>query len=134
MSDRFEVRPGRFAGPILASGLVLLLGGIGVLATVVVGGGNPYFGLGVFVGVLVGMLLLGLLLRSKPVDTLASRFGWMTVRDPNDPGDYIAKAMRIKRRHTGTNQPPTVEDLREARESLNTWVPSGPHSARPKQK
>lgn len=123
MADNFDVRPSRLVGPLLATGMVILLGALGVALTIAAGGGNGYIAFGVFLGLILLSPLLGFLVRSRPVNLLASRFGWMTVRDPNDPGDYLPQAMRIKRRY-GTNRPPTVEDLHEAKENLNNWVPA----------
>ncbi|HWL08719.1 MAG TPA: hypothetical protein VNQ76_09950 [Planctomicrobium sp.] len=125
MSHRFDVRPGRLAGPIFASGLVILLGALGVAITVAAGGGDAWITCAVFVGIIFATPLLGLLFRANPGNLLANRFGWMTVRNPNDESDYLPRAMRTRRRHFGTNQPPTVEEIREAKENLNNWVPAG---------
>jgi len=123
MSDKFEVRPGRLAGPLLASGLVILLGALGIALTIAAGGGNGFTAFIVFLAIILCTPLIALLFRSRPVNLLASRFGWMTVRDPNDTGDYVPRAMRQRRRNA-TNHPPTVEEIREVKEGLNNWVPA----------
>jgi len=74
------------------------------------------------------LLLLSILLRriDLPSATLGGIFGRKRKRSL----DYEPRLKKPKSLEFGTNQPPTVEDIREAAESGNNWVPHGSSSGR----
>ncbi|WP_437191820.1 hypothetical protein [Planctomicrobium sp. SH527] len=118
-----DSKPGRLVGPILASSLVVFLGALGISATVAISGKDPGTALLIFLGCLVGTCFLAFLLGNKSVDLLSTRFGWMMSRENRKTTEYIPQAMRIKRRF-GTNLPPSANEIAEAKQSLNSWVPA----------
>ncbi|SFI76205.1 hypothetical protein [Planctomicrobium piriforme] len=123
MTRNFDVRPDRRAGPLLASTLVMLLGAVGASAVIAGSGGDPYIGLLIFLGVIGAALIFGYVMRSTPSTTLTSRFGWLASKDARPADDYLPRAMRIKRSY-GTNHPPTVEEVKDLKGSVNNWVPA----------
>lgn len=79
---------------------------------------------------LSSLLVLGLvlwLLRDKPESPAPKQFSswsWRSRRRHPDPFiDYRPRKRRSQA--VGTNHPPTAERVRELKQSVNTWVPSG---------
>jgi hypothetical protein len=124
MSGKFEGRPDRRAGPLLASSLVMLLGALGIAILAAAGGKDPYIGLFVFLGALGGVLVFGYLVQHLPTGTMSTRFDWMKSKDARPANDYAPQPRRPRRQHYGERQPPSVEDIRDLKEGLNNWVPS----------
>lgn len=130
MARKFESRPDRWAGPLLASTLVMLLGGVGVAVVVAVGGGDPLVCL-VLIGCLIFcVLIFGYLLRAVPSNTLSSQFGWTRSRQARPENEYSPEAIRTRHRY-GTNHPPTVEEIRDMKDGLHNWVPSRDRRQKP---
>ncbi len=82
-------------------------------------------------GILAALVLASLVLRRMelPSDMLMGIFG---SRRRELYEDYVPERRRPKSLKFGTNTPPTVEDIREAANGPNNWVPSSPpRGARP---
>lgn len=123
MSHHFDPRPDRRAGPLLASAMVIFLGGVGVAVVVAAGGGNPEAILFIFGGVILLVLLMSLFGRAVPTGTLERLYGWVGSKQARPAMDYMPKTAREKSIRYGTNQPPSVDELRDLKDGPNTWVP-----------
>lgn len=123
MSGKFQHRPDRRAGPLLASSLVVLLGGLGVAVIVAVGGTDPLLIVLLAAGLALLLLFMGFGLRTTPSSTLSALYGWVRSRNARPPKEY-APRIRREERDYGTNQPPTADELRELKDGTKTWVPS----------
>jgi hypothetical protein len=56
---------------------------------------------------------------------------WRSTHEPPDPADlYQPRRRRRKGAPLGSNQPPTLESVREISESHARWVPHGQHPRR----
>jgi hypothetical protein len=70
-----------------------------------------------------GMALLSLILRLRP--ELPSECLWLFSRGRQTAGaDYVPQIIKSVPTSFGTNRPPTVEEIRELKDSPRTWVPS----------
>jgi hypothetical protein len=80
-------------------------------------------------GILAGILLLlwGMSSprdRSEPRDWLVF---WRKTQEQPDPAElYQPRKRRLKRSPLGSNQPPTLESIREIAQTHARWVPHGP--------
>jgi len=125
----------RVAGSIMASILVLMVGMVGVCAVAFMV--NPeqaptsllvVFGsLALFI-----LLVLGVMPRvSLPTGNVA----WFNRRKARE--EYLGYDPKLDKpvvQRFGTNAPPTVEEVRELKDTNRTWVPSRTVSGRPKPK
>jgi hypothetical protein len=76
-----------------------------------------------------GLALLSLILRLRP--ELPSECLWLFDRGRRTPGgDYVPQIIKTVPTTFGTNHPPTVEEIRELKDSPRTWVPSQSRSGR----
>lgn len=130
MSHRFEFRPDRRAGPLLASAMVIFLGGLGVAIVAAAGGSDPIAVLIIF-GCVIGIVLcLSLFGRAAPSQTLGRLYGWVTSKEARPAMDYVPKTTREKAIRYGTNAPPSADEVRDLKEGLNNWVPGRTPTAR----
>mgnify|MGYP005612205967 CR=1 FL=1 len=121
MRKKFEVRPDRHSGPILAAALVILLGGIGTSTVTGLSGGNAWTVMSLFGGASILILFLGVVLRPK--STLASAFEWVRSKQARPDDAYTPKAVRTRQSY-GDNRPPTAEEVHDLKGGPNNWVPS----------
>jgi len=122
MSHEFHYEPNRRTGSLLASFIVGLLGLVGAAVVVAGGGGDPMIVFGIFgctFGVLVGVLWLG----ARASQSATSIYHWVFSKDSRPSDEYVPRP-RPTRHVYGTNTPPSIDQVRDARESGNTWVPS----------
>jgi hypothetical protein len=76
-----------------------------------------------------GLALLSLILRMRP--ELPSECLWLFSRGRHTAApDYVPRIIRSAPTTFGTNHPPTVEEIRELKDSPRTWVPSQSCSGR----
>jgi hypothetical protein len=76
-----------------------------------------------------GLALLSLLLRVRP--EFPSECLWLFSRGRQTGGaDYVPRIIKSVPTRFGTNRPPTVEEVRELKDSPRTWVPSQSCSGR----
>ncbi|MCA8997242.1 MAG: hypothetical protein KDA80_09650 [Planctomycetaceae bacterium] len=124
MAGNHGIRPDKRSGPLLASALVVFLGGLGVAIIMAAGGADPAAGLTIFGAGLGLIFCLALLGRAVPSTTLSDLYGWVTSKDSRPAVDYEPRAVGQRRHEYGTNRPPTAEEVREMKESPNCWVPN----------
>ncbi len=74
---------------------------------------------------LLVFLLLGLL-RDKPTNSwLVDGYYWLLRRRPDeDAVSYTPRVIKHRPREYGTNEPPTIEEIRDLADGPNNWVPS----------
>jgi hypothetical protein len=76
-----------------------------------------------------GLALLAVGLRMRP--DLPSDGLWLFSRVRRTAGaDYVPQIIKSAPTTFGTNRPPTVEEIRELKDSPRTWVPSQSRSGR----
>jgi hypothetical protein len=85
-------------------------------------------------GCVMAVIIFFLWSISTPKDKSASRTWlqfWRKVHEPPDPAElYQPRRRRGKKSPLGSNQPPTIESVREIAERHARWVP---HGAPPKR-
>ncbi len=90
---------------------------------------NPRQGFAVLGGVLA-LILVFLWSISNPKDKQPSRTWlqfWRSTQEPPDPAElYQPKRRRRKGTPLGSNQPPSLEAVKEIAERHARWVPHGP--------
>lgn len=125
MRDPGNLSQQRPSGSVAAAAIVLMLGTVGCTVVMAIAGQDPVAAGLLFVG---GLLLIGLmtwLLRTTP-DLGAALYGWVRSRHVRPPEVHYEPTPRQHRSQSfGTNSPPSVEEVRELKEGLNTWVPQG---------
>jgi len=129
MWENMKFKSERGSGSYLAAYFVLTVGMVcGSMGALFSFPGEPRIAWGVL-GIAFGLILLSLLLRrtSLPSSSLLGIFGSRR-RELYD--DYVPRRRRPKSLEYGTNSPPTVEDIREAADGPNNWVPHGSPSGR----
>ena len=117
---------GREALELMASAFVLCLGFGFCLALIVWFENDSNRPLSVLIGVAATITSVALLSSRKSHAGSQSLGLWFRARKPHQPAfEYQPRRMCRRFGSSGKNQPPTVESLREMREtSANTWVPS----------
>lgn len=117
----------RTAVSLLATSLVCLLGFLGTAAIAFLGSGDPRQALLMSGGWIILAAGLLWLLRDKPPNRAAQRhFYWLTrKKPPSELHKYRPRRRPYQVREFGTNEPPTPERIRELKEGLHNWTPSG---------
>ena len=129
MWENMKFRSDKGSGSFLAAYFVFSVGMVLCTTFVLLSyPGSPEIA-GCVLGILAALGLISLLLRRAelPSTTLMGIFG---SRRRELYEDYIPQRRRPKSLGFGTNHPPTVEDIREAADGPNNWVPTGPSSGR----
>ena len=116
---------GRSAAAWLATCLVVLGGTLACLVVIFAGAGDPLPGLVSFAGCLLGVSLLRLM-REKPTNEVRRQHSlWLLRRPPAPPRvSYQVRKQTTKPSVTGTNTPPTAQEIRELADGLHNWVPA----------
>ena len=132
MSDNFKYRSDRNVGPVLAASIVITLGG-GCLLVL----GSFAFPRDLHIPILIAAaFILGALfviwqLQDRPKSTLRERFSWIgSKRHREGINEYEPKIVRESARRYGTRRPPTLDDVRDLKDSPTNWVPSHAVSGR----
>lgn len=136
MRRRFSTDSGRQATTLLASAFVVLLGATATAAMLLAVVEQPGWRDWAVWGATFGGAVLLLHSLHRPI---ATRFRWQSLgfwlqmQDRTDPlATYKFRKRRSNRQEPyGTNQPPTLESLRDADDSPVRWVPHGPDPERP---
>lgn len=129
MWENMKFKAERSYGSILAVYFVLSVGMVCVTtAMLLIFPTDPEVAWSVL-GILGGVILVSLALRRRDLPTRSLR-GIFGSRRRELCDDYIPVRRRPRSLEFGTNLPPTVDDIREAANSANNWVPSGPISGR----
>ena len=87
---------------------------------------EPFLVLG---GIVAGILLFLWGLSSPKEKNVAGNrlFFWLRHREEIDPAEaYQPRRRRLRGQKLGSNQPPTLESVREITETHARWVPHGP--------
>lgn len=119
---------GRESAALLASSLVFLLGFVGVIFILVTSIDDPFWPSLLAAAAFVG--LFGVLLMGLKNNTGSGNLGlWFKAKTPDPLPDYSPRRVRTSTDDsTCNNGPPTVEGVRDIKESkkdnANTWVPS----------
>lgn len=123
MSREFHYEPNRRTGSLLASFIVGLLGLVGAGVVVAGGGGDPMVVFSIFgctFGVLVGILWLG----ARASQTATSIYHWVFSQESRPSDLYVPRPRPTTRTIYGTNTPPSLDQIKDAKDAGNTWVPS----------
>ncbi|MGD9854136.1 MAG: hypothetical protein AB7U20_04215 [Planctomycetaceae bacterium] len=129
MWENMKFKAEKNYGSILAVYFVLSVGMVCITtAVLLMFPANPNVAWAVL-GVLGTAILVSLVARRRDLPT-HSLLGIFGSRRRELCDDYVPERRRPRSLNYGTNLPPTVEDLREAADSANNWVPSGPISGR----
>ena len=131
-----DPNPGRTAAAWLAVAFTLTTGTAVCSFIILSFADDPRQGFLVLGGIIAGIILL-LWGISAPKDKHQSRDllrFWRKTQEPLDPAElYQPKKRRLKKSPLGSNQPPTLESVREIAEQNSRWVPHGtqPRRERP---
>ncbi len=116
--------PNRNFAPLLATFCVLVGGVIACAAIVLAAGEFHPRPILIAAGSMVGLIILIWLLRDRPEARKRDWYAWVKHRNARPARSvYEIRKTRAPVEY-GTNAPPTLDDLREARENIKTWVPS----------
>lgn len=123
MAGRFNSGPNRYAGSLFAATVVIFLGAFAGAGIFAAGGGDPVIAL-VILG--VGLTAIPLLVRlaGSTSSGSASAFNWVFSREARPAEDYTPRYRRSRRAAGGENHPPTLDEIRDIKDELRTWVPS----------
>lgn len=135
MAFRRNPEPGRQAVLWLATAFVTVIGAAACAFIILAAVDQPssqFLVLACFLGGLAVMLVV--LARSGETGTGNPLLLWLRLRKPADPKTVlkIGKKRRAAEEY-GTQQPPTLETVRDAAELNVTWVPHGPTPPRRSQ-
>ena len=124
MPGDFRPSSNRLSGSILAATLVFLVGGLGVAFIVAAGGGDPLMALVFLGGSEVLLFLLAWLLQRVVRISPQEYYGWMFSKVDRADTVYSPRRKAVRPVSFGTNRPPSVEEVRDLKESPRTWVPA----------
>lgn len=138
MTFRRDPDAGRSAATWLAVSFILT-SGVGVCSFIILAfADDPRQGFTVL-GVIVAGTIIMLWGMSHPRDKTAARSWlsfWRKTQEQPDPAEtYTPRRRRRSRGPVGTNEPPTLESVREIAETHARWVPHGsaPRRDRPER-
>ncbi|WP_437203084.1 hypothetical protein [Planctomicrobium sp. SH664] len=127
MSGSSGNRNRELLGPLLATIIVLFYGGVATAIVLAAGGSDPVIGLLIFFGLSGVTLVVAYLLQafgSVPMHPLA----WFKRRKADPLAVYNPEPRQRAPRETyGTNRPPSVEEVRDAKDSPRNWIPANTH-------
>lgn len=131
MKIRRDSDAGRHAVSLLATALVILFGAVATAFMVVTMTERATWKDWVAWGSLFGGVALLIWNLHTPADKQSgwkSLSFWLSMRDRTDPlaGYTFRRRKPAVEGRLGTNQPPTLESLRESSEAAVKWVPHGP--------
>ena len=132
MWENYKSRSDRNVGPILGATIIIMLGGfcilmVGTLTT----SGNSEVPAIIAVSFVLGSLFILWLLRDRPRSTMRERFSWIgSKRHREAIPEYQPKIVRERPVRYGTKQPPTLDEVRDLKDSPTNWVPSNAVSGR----
>ena len=131
MPENMKFRSSRNSGSLLASAIVLMVGFLGVtVVTVLAFPQNPWAPWGVAAGMLFVIMLFVWAFRDKPEATLRERFRWLSRKQDAVVPDYTPRRRRSRTDDDGPKRPPTLDEIRELKDTDRNWVPSNTRAAR----
>ena len=132
MWENYKSRSDRNVGPILGATIIIVLGGFGILVigTLTSSGGAEIPAL-IAAAFVLGSLLILWLLQGRPRATMRERFSWIgSKRHREGIPEYQPKIIRERPVRYGTKRPPTLDEVRDLKDSPTNWVPSNAVSGR----
>ena len=121
----YKYRYERNSGGLFASTVVLTVALFGALFVGLVANPNqPAIVWIIGAAGLLALMLLVWLLRDRPNSSLRDSFGWLSRRSKEQTLDYDPQLIKSGPQKFGTNLPPSVEEIRELKDTDRNWVPS----------
>jgi hypothetical protein len=124
------IQPDRRAAPLIATAFVLLGGAAACLGIIFAFGEAKPVPIAIACGSIVGLAVVLWLLRDKPEAKQRHWFSWVLARNARPARSSYRPKAAPQAQQFGTNRPPTVEEVRELKSDLRTWVPSQTRAAR----
>jgi hypothetical protein len=132
MWNDFKFRSDRNVGPVVGACIVFMLGGLCFLVV----GSLAYpqdnrIPVLIALGFLFGAFSFVWLTQTGPRSTMRERFSWIgSKRHREGIGKYEPQLIRQRPVRYGTKQPPTIDEIRDLKDSPTNWVPSNAVSGR----
>jgi hypothetical protein len=128
---RLQFRSDRRAATLLATAVVLLGGLSCCIAILLVFAEGRAVPLTIAIGSTIALMILIWAIRERTESRQKHWFAWVFHRGAR-PARVVYEARKLSPEpHCGANSPPTLEQVRELKENVNTWVPSNAHLSRP---
>ena len=125
MGSHFNGQPNRVAAPLLATCFVILGGALACTGMTLAFSADPTIPLMVIGGVTAGLGLLAILFRERPAVRSRSVMSWVFSRNARPAQVNYRPAIRKPRwQQFGTNAPPSLDEIRDLKDSERNWVPS----------
>lgn len=132
MPGDFKDTRSKFAGSILASALVGLVGALGMVFIVAGGGGDPVWTLIVVGLVMVGMTVLFWGINRMSQMTAKDCYNWVFSKKARPEKEYTPQRKASRSKKYGENRPTSAEEVRELKDDMRNWVPSNTSSGKSK--
>jgi hypothetical protein len=132
MPGEFKNSHNKFAGSILASALVGLLGALGIAFIVAGGGGDPVLALSILGGILFLLMCAIWLLNRITVTSAKECYKWVFSKSARPDQEYTPKRRASRSEEYGEKQPTSAEHVKELKNDLRSWVPSNTRGGRSK--
>lgn len=132
MWENFKTRSDRNIGPVVGATMIIMLGGfcILVIGTLTSSGSAETPAL-IAISFVLGSLFVLWLLRDRPRSSMRERFSWIgSKRHREGIPEYEPQILRDRPVRYGTKRPPTLDEVRELKDSPTNWVPSQAVSGR----
>lgn len=132
MWENYKSRSDRNVGPILGATIIIVLGGFGivVIGTLTSSGSAEVPAL-IAAAFVLGSLIVLWLMQGRPRSTMRERFSWIgSKRHRESIPEYQPKIIRERPVRYGTKRPPTLDEVRDLKDSPTNWVPSNAVSGR----
>ncbi|HUQ69774.1 MAG TPA: hypothetical protein VM165_09645 [Planctomycetaceae bacterium] len=138
MAIRRNPDPGRQAVAWLATAFVFLIGAVATALTLLAASERAgWRDWTVWAVLFVGVLTMLWALSGSADKSAAALYSWIRVRHRTNPLTLYKPRLRRNRgdgRALGSNQPPTLESLRESADTAVQWVPhSQPERSKPER-
>jgi hypothetical protein len=127
---RLQFRSDRRAATLLATAVVLLGGLSSCIAILLVFAEGRAVPLTIAIGSSIALAILIWAIRERTESRQKQWFAWVFHRGAR-PARVVYEARKLSpgQQREG-NGPPTLEQLREIKQNVNTWVPSNAHLSR----
>lgn len=131
----YKYRSDRNSGGLLASTIVLTIGFLACLFIGVVAyPRQPVVPIVISGGLVSFFLLFVWMFRDRPAVSQRDRFRWLSRKKDAMPGaDYEPRRIESadsRPQQYGTQRPPTLDEIRELKDSDRNWVPSNTSGSR----
>ena len=130
MAAEFRSSFRKIAGSILASMLVLIFGGLGIVLGLMIAGRDAKFLFWTVLIVVVGLTAIFSLIRACTSVNVRGQYLWVFGRKTSAEPEYEPKRATRTVQAYGDNRPPTVEEVRDMKDGLHNWVPARTYQKR----